>query len=260
MATSEEVLNAARSDWKKGMKYKDIAAKYGVTESAVKSWASRYWRKGSKNSKVATDKRKKSQSKVATRGGQPGNRNACGNNGGAPVGNSNAVKHGGYSAVYWDTLSEEERYLIDNVPQDEQSQLIDQIRLCYIRERRALKAIELINKQEGSQVLLSVSRNETKRSFKDDEERELYNELMQDKVDNNQILPGEPYQLYTSTESKVSALLRLESELTRTQNAKTKAITALAKLNLEKEKLAMIRENEDTEVEDTSETDGVIYG
>ncbi|MCM1544932.1 MAG: terminase small subunit [Ruminococcus sp.] len=55
----------AYHDWKSGMKYKDIASKYGVSESTVKSWASRYW----KGEKVATKTRKKLQpksSKVAT--------------------------------------------------------------------------------------------------------------------------------------------------------------------------------------------------
>ena len=33
------------------------------------------------------------------RGGQPGNKNAEGNKGGAPYGNMNAWKHGGYAVV-----------------------------------------------------------------------------------------------------------------------------------------------------------------
>ena len=35
----------AFEDFKAGMKYKDIAAKYNVSLSAVKSWASRHWNK-----------------------------------------------------------------------------------------------------------------------------------------------------------------------------------------------------------------------
>lgn len=55
MSTRDEAYN----DWKSGMKYKDIAAKHGISESTVKSWASRYW----KSEKVATKTRKKLQSK-----------------------------------------------------------------------------------------------------------------------------------------------------------------------------------------------------
>lgn len=83
----------AWEDRKAGMTYKEIAAKYGVTLSAVKSWASRYWSK----EEVATNKKKvaTSKGKVATRGGQVGNKNAEGH--GAPKRNHNAVKHGLFS-------------------------------------------------------------------------------------------------------------------------------------------------------------------
>ena len=35
----------AFEDWKKGMKYQEIADKYGISLSTVKSWAVRYWKK-----------------------------------------------------------------------------------------------------------------------------------------------------------------------------------------------------------------------
>lgn len=49
----------AYKDYLEGMKYKDIAAKYDVSISAVKSWKSRYWKDKKlqpKKSKVATKK------------------------------------------------------------------------------------------------------------------------------------------------------------------------------------------------------------
>lgn len=246
----DEVIKKARADWKNGMKYKEISKKYGVSESTVKSWASRYWKKD----KSCNRKSKKSQ----PRGAPKGNQNACGN--GAPKGNDNATKHGGYSAVYWDTLTDEERSLIEDMPQDEETLLIDQIKMCSVRERRLLKAIEDTKSQKGNQVLASVSRTEQKRAFATQEDKELYEEIQAEKVAKRDVLPGEAYSLYTLTESKDTALARLESELTRIQNAKTKAITALSKLNIEKERLALIREKDDVEIEDTDETDGVIYG
>ena len=241
-----------------GMKYKEIAEKYGVSESTVKSWASRYWKKD----KGCNQKRKKSQpfnnKKSQPQGAPKGNKNACGN--GAPLGNDNATKHGGYSAVYWDTLTDEEKALIDDMPKDEETLLIDQIKMCSVRERRLLIAIADMKKQKGNQVLASVSRTENKRAFATKEDKELYDEIQAEKVANRDILPGEAYSLHTLTESKDTALARLEAELTRIQNAKTKAVTALAKLNIEKERLALIREKDDIEIEDTDETDGVIYG
>lgn len=55
-----DTRDLAYQDYLEGMKYKDIAKKYGVSLSAVKSWAARYWKKGSCNSatkKVATKRK-----------------------------------------------------------------------------------------------------------------------------------------------------------------------------------------------------------
>lgn len=61
---SEKVREQAFRDYQEGMKYKEIAEKYGVSLSTVKSWASRYWKK------VATLKKKSCNQKgkkVATK-------------------------------------------------------------------------------------------------------------------------------------------------------------------------------------------------
>lgn len=47
----------AEKDYKAGMKYKDIAAKYGVTLNTVKSWKTRYWN-AEKKRKVCTQNKK----------------------------------------------------------------------------------------------------------------------------------------------------------------------------------------------------------
>lgn len=55
----KEKWELAYDDYISGMKYKDIATKYGVSISAVKSWKSRYWKDKKlqpKKSKVATKK------------------------------------------------------------------------------------------------------------------------------------------------------------------------------------------------------------
>ena len=56
----------AEKDYISGMKYKDIAEKYGVSLNTVKSWKQRYdWKKGvhTKSEKVCTQKSKKKNSK-----------------------------------------------------------------------------------------------------------------------------------------------------------------------------------------------------
>ncbi len=80
----------AHKDYLMGMKYKDIAEKYGVSLNTVKSWKQRYnWerKKGAHKEKVCTPKR----------GAPKGNKNALGNAGGAPPGNKNAETHGLFS-------------------------------------------------------------------------------------------------------------------------------------------------------------------
>lgn len=44
MSEKINVRDEAFIDWQDGMKYKDIASKYEISESTVKSWASRYWK------------------------------------------------------------------------------------------------------------------------------------------------------------------------------------------------------------------------
>lgn len=77
LQTSEVVSHVkkyelAKDDYEKGLKYREIAEKYGVSISTVKSWKSRYW----------------SKEKVATKNA------TIPNNKGAPEDNKNAVTHG----------------------------------------------------------------------------------------------------------------------------------------------------------------------
>lgn len=74
---------------------KDIAAQLGVSESQIRKWKNQDdWERKRKvtllNTKSNVTKRKG--------GGQPGNKNAVGNDGGAaPLGNKNAERHGFFS-------------------------------------------------------------------------------------------------------------------------------------------------------------------
>ena len=117
----------AEQDYMSGMKYKDIAEKYGVTLNTVKSWKVRYgWNKKgvhTKTEKVCTQKRK--------HGGQPGNKNAAGH--GAPKRNKNAEKYGFFSKY----LPEETVSIIQEMPQDPLDILWDQIQIAYAAIIRA---------------------------------------------------------------------------------------------------------------------------
>lgn len=152
---NEEVRAKAFKDYQNGLKYKEIAAKYGVSLSAVKSWAARYWKKESCNLKGK--KLQPKGKKVATRGAPKGNRNASGNKGGsAPEKNKNAEKHGLFARY----LPEETLEIMQEVQEDPLDILWDQIRLAHaaiIRAQRIMyvtdredKTIEKISTQEGN--------------------------------------------------------------------------------------------------------------
>lgn len=123
-------------DYQAGMKYKEIAEKYGVTINTVKSWKTRY--KWSKNNEKSVQTKNKEVCKQ--RGGQPGNQNAAGH--GAPAGNKNAVKTGEFEVLFFDVLEEDERQLISMVQLDKEQLLLQEIQLLTVRERRMLKRIE----------------------------------------------------------------------------------------------------------------------
>ena len=129
----------AYEDYQKGMKYKEIAEKYGVSLSAVKSWASRYWKK-----EKGCNLKKSQPKKVATKGGQPGNRNAAGHGGTGPPKNKNAIKTGEFETLFFDALDPEEQQLVGLVLPDKEALLLQEIQLLTVRERRMLKRIESI--------------------------------------------------------------------------------------------------------------------
>ena len=216
----------ALEDYKAGLSYKGIAEKHNVSESTVKSWASRYWnndkkiqtaRRKSKKSQLKGKKscnqknEKKSQKDAPKpRGAPKGNKNAAGNNGGAPKGSKNALKHGGYSVVSWDELSDEERVMAESMEDtDTEDNLHEEIILYTIRERRILRAINSLNAVtlNGSvEVGTNIS---------------VYKEGS-----------GSGAKIKSSTTSKnleraEIAVLRLERELTSVQKAKAKTIQTL---------------------------------
>ena len=66
-----ELWEDALHDYESGMKYKEIANKYGVSLNTVKSWKTRHWN----NAKGVHTKEKCAHKK---RGAQPGNKNSKG--------------------------------------------------------------------------------------------------------------------------------------------------------------------------------------
>ena len=68
--------------------------------------------------------------------------------------------------------------------------------------------------------------------------RQKSEERIEEKVASGDRLPGNTYNMMTNMENKDNMIARLEKELSTVQSKKTKAIEALAKLRLEKQKIA----------------------
>ncbi|WP_369878251.1 phage terminase small subunit [Bacillus sp. JNUCC-21] len=128
----------AYKDYVKGMKYKDLAEKYGVSVNTIKSWKQRHgWER---------EKGAPSEKSVHTKkGGQPGNKNALGNNGGAPERNRNAVSHGFFSKY----LPEETLSIMEEIQERSPANMIwDQIQIQYAAILRAQRIMFVQDKEE----------------------------------------------------------------------------------------------------------------
>lgn len=240
-APSEKMIEAEKL-FNDGMAMVEIAKKLGVSDGTVRSWKNRYgW--GDKSKKNKRNVAKKENKKSATlqkrkKGGQPRNKNAKGGSGNPnPNPPPDMTKHGGYVPVFMDALDEDEQELVATVPEDIELQLMEQIQLFSIRERRILKAINKYREQKGDVAVADVARMESKRFFKNKEEEAEYDRRQKIKVDKGDILPGKSYSISTHTSNKDLIIARLEQELSTVQSKKTKAIEALSKVQLEREKL-----------------------
>ncbi|WP_339225637.1 phage terminase small subunit [Bacillus sp. FSL W8-0812] len=129
----------AYKDYVKGMKYKDLAEKYGVSVNTIKSWKQRHGWERKKGAPI-------SKSVHTKKGGQPGNKNAIGNKGGAaPAGNQNAVTHGFFSKF----LPEETLEIMEEIQERSPADMIwDQIQIQYAAILRAQRIMFVSDKEE----------------------------------------------------------------------------------------------------------------
>lgn len=130
-----EKVEQAKSLYDKGLKLIEISSQLNVPEGTVRSWKNRYhW-----DCNVAKEK----CNVAKKRGGQPKNKNAVGNTGGAALPeNKNAVKTGEFETLFFDCLEPDEQKLIQAVQPDKEQLLLQEIQLLTVRERRMLKRIE----------------------------------------------------------------------------------------------------------------------
>lgn len=253
--TRKRVLTAYR----KGKKPAALAEEYGINVNTIKSWIRRanVPQKG-KPGAVEPDAEGAPKRK---RGAPKGNRNAVGNSGGPPLGSANALKHGGYSPVYWDTLTEEEKALIEGDAPDSEQLLRDEIDLLSIRERRIMSRIRAFTRtaeqaENGAgQVTAGVIRTEKLREFPGEsgaQDRALYEQVQVEQIQAGELLPGHEYSLTTRTEAAYDVIHRLEEALTRCQAQKQRCIHSL--ISLQK------ASGEMNEMEDLTDAEALVYG
>lgn len=203
-----ELAKQAYEDFKRGMKYKEIAEKYGVSLSAVKSWASRYWKKEGCNPRKGKMQPKK-QVATGKRGGQFGNKNAVGHGGTGPPGNKNAVKTGEFEALFFDTLKEDEKQLLCLIQLDKERLLLQEIQLLTIRERRMLKRIDDLKDFEYTVIMKKTTIENGQKNITE-EERAVLGQIQ-----------------------------AIEDALTRVQARKQRAIEALHKFGFDDTRLQL---------------------
>ena len=115
---------------KGSLKLVEIAEKLKVPANKVRKWKSMDgWEAKLSPTKADNGKKKQVERSTSDKGSVPrkrgapkGNKNAVGGRGNPNAKPPDATKHGGYSAVYWDTLDEDEKNLIEDMPKDEEEQ------------------------------------------------------------------------------------------------------------------------------------------
>lgn len=145
----------------------ELADRLGVKRQTLRNWKSAdKW-----DEDVPPPPKKK-------RGGQKGNknskgkRNAAGSHKGAPPGNKNAEKDGAYSAVFLDSLTEEEKKVVEATPLGVREALEHEMKLLKFRENKILSRIADYEKAEEGAMYLSAmteirGKNDTTMRFSD---------------------------------------------------------------------------------------------
>ncbi|MDW0099517.1 phage terminase small subunit [Clostridioides difficile] len=126
----QDVKEKVKQDYLKGMKQKEISAKYDISLNTLKSWIKRY--------KWASEKKKGAPK--SKKGAPFGNKNATG-----PPGNKNAEKFGFFSKY----LPEETRELIQEISTKDKFDILwEQITIQYAAIIRAQKIMYVKDKEE----------------------------------------------------------------------------------------------------------------
>ena len=206
-------MEQARDLFLEGKKLIEISDLLKIPEGTIRSWKNRYdW------DNATLQKKKRNVAKK--KGGQPGNKNAAGNKGGAaPEKNKNAVTTGEFETLLFDCLDPEEQRLAQAVPADKQTLLMQEIQLLTVRERRMLKRIELL------------------RNAADEENKLAAGETGMTAVGHKKGLENDKETDLLEYRGKLGQIQNIEDALTRVQARKQAAIDALHRYSVDDARL-----------------------
>lgn len=244
-----EIKDRAFEDWQAGMKYKQIAEKYGVSVNTVKSWAVRDF----KERNTATSMGKELQPKATRlqpkkRGAPPGNANAMGNHGGAPVGNQNALKHGAYARFMTEYMEADEREVFQDTPQDDALDILKQeLALLNAQEVRLHRRIRDLKAIKGGLSIEEITSRQlvtVNGEFEEGENGKLVKRKGTGFYDGSK-----QNETVTNTVSTYDLVQKLEEQLIRVQGKKIKVIESIERISITREKLELERRRADSESE-----------
>ena len=131
-------IDEAKQMFLQGMKLVEIASQLNLPEGTVRRWKSTHNRESERSVKDNERSERK-------RGGQPKNKNAVGNEGGAPPGNKNAEKYGFFSKY----LPDETREIFSAISEADPLDLLwHQIQIAYAAIIRAQKIAYVKDNQD----------------------------------------------------------------------------------------------------------------
>lgn len=149
-----------RSGCKKSLQ--TISEEIGVSLNTVKSWKRRdKWDEDPKavpkvapaTAPATADAPENAPKSKRKKGGQPGNKNAVHNQGGGPMGNQNAVTTGEYARLLFSDLSDDERRLMESVPECTVDLMRRDLALLCVREKRMLARIDGLVKNAKADMM-----------------------------------------------------------------------------------------------------------
>jgi phage terminase small subunit len=220
----------------------EIASQLNLSAGTIRGWKSKdKWEQQLNGTLQSITERSK-----RSKGGQPNNKNAVGNEGGAPVNNKNAEKFGFFSKY----LPEETKEIFDAISDADPLDLLwHQIQLAYTAIVRAQSLMHVASKDDLTKEL--KRQKEMSGEKADSWEKEYELQFAWDKQ--NSFMQGQARQ-QTVLNNMIKQYDEMIHKNWNTATEEQKARIALLKAQTDK-----ITGN-NQEIEDTSDTDGEIYG